>query len=86
MSTTYIVPLTGITLMAAGLLGVGFAAWRSHKVSARLDFIRSLGSEAELYAEAVPVVERVQAPLVNRMFGPIARVFRNFSLPSLPVE
>lgn len=77
MSTTYIVPLAGITLMAAGLLGVGVAAWRSHKVSARLDFIRSLGSEAELYAEAVPVVERVQEPLVNRMFGPIARTFRN---------
>ena len=77
MSATYIVPLTGITLMAVGLLGVGIAAWRSHKVSARLDFIRSLGSEAELYAEAVPVIERVQAPLVNRMFGPIARVFKN---------
>ncbi len=77
MSATYIVPLTGITLMAVGLLGVGIAAWRSHKVSTRLDFIRSLGSEAELYSEAVPVVERVQAPLVNRIFGPIARVFRN---------
>ena len=44
---------------------------------ARLDFIRSLGSEAELYAEAAPVVERVQTPLVNRIFGPAARAFRN---------
>ena len=77
MTATYIVPLTGIALMVAGVLGVGVAAWRSHKVSARLDFIRSLGSEAELYAEAVPVVERVHEPLVNRMFGPIARTFRN---------
>ena len=77
MSATYIVPLAGITLMAFGLLGVGVAAWRSHKSSARLDFIRSLGAEAELYAEAVPVVERVQTPLVNRMFGPLARTFRN---------
>jgi tight adherence protein C len=77
MSATYIVPLTGITLMAVGLLGVGIAAWRSHKVSARLDFIRSLGTEAELYAEAVPVIERVEAPLVNRMFGPIARLFKD---------
>ncbi len=77
MSATYIVPLTGIALMAFGLFGVGVAAWRTHKTSARLDFIRSLGSEAELYAEAAPVVERVQEPLVNRMFGPIARTFRN---------
>ena len=77
MNATYIVPLVGITLMVIGLVGVGVAAWRSHKVSARLDFIRSLGSEAELYAEAAPVVERVQTPLVNRMFGPAARTFRN---------
>ena len=77
MTATYIVPLTGIALMVAGVLGVGVAAWRSHKVSARLDFIRSLGSEAELYAEAAPVLERVHEPLVNRMFGPIARAFRN---------
>jgi tight adherence protein C len=77
MSATYIVPLTGIALMAFGLFGVGVAAWRSHKSSARLDFIRSLGAEAELYAQAAPVVERVQEPLVNRMFGPIARTFRN---------
>ncbi len=77
MNATYIVPLTGITLMAFGLFGVGVAAWRSHKTTARLEFIRSLGAEAELYADAAPVVERVQAPLVNRMFGPIARTFRN---------
>ena len=44
MNATYIVPLTGITLMVAGLCGIGAAAWRSHKVSSRLQFIRSLGS------------------------------------------
>ena len=77
MSASFIVPLVGITLMAIGLGGVAAAAWRSHKTSSRLDFIRSLGSEAELYAEAPPILERVQEPLVNRIFGPAARGFRN---------
>jgi tight adherence protein C len=67
----------GITLMIIGLAGVATAAWRSHKTANRLDFIRSLGSEAELYAEATPTVERVQEPLINRMFGPAARGLRN---------
>jgi tight adherence protein C len=67
----------GITLMIAGLAGVAAAAWRSHKTTTRLEFIRSLGSEAELYAEAAPTVERVQEPLINRIFGPAARGFRN---------
>ncbi|MFZ0250785.1 MAG: type II secretion system F family protein [Acidimicrobiales bacterium] len=77
MNATYLVPMVGITLMAVGLFGVGVAAWRSHKASSRLDFIRSLGSEAELYAEAAPVVERVQDPLVKRVVGPAARGFKN---------
>ena len=77
MNASFFVPLVGITLMAIGLAGVAAAAWRSHKTSSRLDFIRSLGSEAELYAEAPPIVERVQEPLVNRIFGPAARGFRN---------
>jgi tight adherence protein C len=72
MNASFFVPLAGITLMVVGLAGVGAAAWRSHKTSNRLDFIRSLGSEAELYAEAAPVIERVQTPLVNRIFGPVA--------------
>jgi tight adherence protein C len=67
----------GITLMIIGLAGVAAAAWRSHKTTNRLEFIRSLGSEAELYAEAAPTVERVQEPLFTRMFGPAARGFRN---------
>ena len=53
MNAAYIVPLVGITLMAAGLIGVGAAAWRSHKTQSRLDFIRSLGSEAASYATAL---------------------------------
>ena len=77
MNAAFFVPLVGITLMVVGLVGVGVAAWRSHKASNRLDFIRSLGSEAELYAEAAPVVERVQTPLVNRIFGPVANGLRN---------
>jgi tight adherence protein C len=77
VNATYIVPMVGITLMAFGLFGVAVAAWRSHKASSRLDFIRSLGSEAELYAEAAPVLERVQDPLVKRVVGPAARGFKN---------
>ena len=38
-----IAPLVGLLLMAAGLAGVGVAAWRSHKQASRLDFIRALG-------------------------------------------
>jgi tight adherence protein C len=77
MNESYIVPMVGITLMAIGVIGVGMAAWRSHHQNQRLDFIRSLGSEAELYAEAAPTVERVQTPLVNRVFGPAAKGLRH---------
>jgi len=77
MNAAFFVPLVGITLMAAGLVGVGAAAWRTHKSQNKLDFIRSLGSEAELYAAAVPVIERVQTPLLNRVFGPTMRGLRH---------
>ncbi|HLM95816.1 MAG TPA: type II secretion system F family protein [Acidimicrobiales bacterium] len=77
MNAAFFIPLVGITLMAAGLIGVGAAAWRTHKTQNKLDFIRSLGSEAELYAAAVPVVERVQTPLINRVFGPTVRGLRH---------
>ena len=77
MNAAFFVPLVGITLMVGGLAGVGAAAWRSHKTSSRLDFIRSLGSEAEIYAEAAPAVERVQEPLVNRIFGPMTNGLRH---------
>jgi tight adherence protein C len=77
MNATYFVPLVGITLMAAGLIGVGAAAWRSHKSENRLDFIRSLGSEAEAYAAGPPVLERVQTPLVERIFNPVRSGLRH---------
>ena len=77
MNASFFAPLVGITLMMIGLAGVAAAAWRSHKTSSRLDFIRSLGSEAELYVEPAPAIERVQDPLVNRIFGPAARGARN---------
>ncbi len=77
MNATYIVPLVGITLMIFGLCGVAVAAWRTHKLSSRLEFIRSLGTDAELFAEPTPVIERVQTPLVTRIFGPGARGFKN---------
>lgn len=70
MNAAYIVPLVGIVVMAIGIASVATAAWRSHRSAQRLDFIRSLGSEAELYADAGPVVERVQTPLLSRIFGP----------------
>jgi tight adherence protein C len=78
MNATYFVPLVGITLMAVGLIGVGVAAWRSHKTQSRLDFIRSLGAEAEAYAATgPPIIERVQTPLLERMFGPARRGLRH---------
>jgi tight adherence protein C len=77
MNGAYIIPTVGITLMVFGLVGVGAATLRSHKSGQRLDFIRSLGSEAETYAEAVPTIERVQDPLVNRVFGPVLNGLRH---------
>jgi tight adherence protein C len=77
VNAAYFVPLVGITLMAIGILGVGAAAWRTHRSTHRLDFIRSLGTEAEAYAEPVQVIDRVQTPLVSRMFGPATRGLRH---------
>ncbi len=77
MNAAFFVPLVGITLMAIGLVGVGVAAWRTHESSNKLDFIRSLGSEAENYAEPVQMLERVQTPLLSRMFGAPARGLRH---------
>jgi hypothetical protein len=70
MNGTYIVPLVGVLLMTAAVVGVGLAAWRSHKQSSRLDFIRALGKDAEVYAEPV-MPDRVQTPLLSRVFGPV---------------
>jgi hypothetical protein len=77
VNAVYFVPLVGITLMMLGLAGVGVAAWRTHRSQNRLDFIRSLGTEAEVYAEPVQLPDRVQTPLVNRVFGPSVRGLRH---------
>jgi tight adherence protein C len=76
VNAAYFVPLVGITLMVLGLAGVGVAAWRTHKTSNRLDFIRSLGTEAEAYAEPVQLPDRVTTPLLSRVMGPTARGLR----------
>jgi tight adherence protein C len=77
VNAAYFVPLVGITLMVIGLVGVGMAAWRTHRSQNRLDFIRSLGTEAEAYAEPVQLPDRVQTPLVSRVFGPTVRGLRH---------
>ena len=46
-------------------------------MSSRLEFIRSLGTDAELFAETPQVIERVQTPLLTRILGPAARSFKN---------
>jgi tight adherence protein C len=77
MNAAYFIPLVGITLMTIGLVSLGIAAWQSHRSSQRLDFIRSLGAGAESYAQGPPVVERVQDPLLSRLFGPAAASMRH---------
>jgi tight adherence protein C len=63
--------------MVLGLAGVGMAAWRTHRSQNRLDFIRSLGNEAEVYAEPIHLPDRVQSPLVSRVLGPSVRGLRH---------
>ncbi len=70
MNATYIVPLVGITFMVLGLRASASRPGERHRSSHRLDFIRSLGTEAEAYAEPVQVPDRVQTPFVRRLFGP----------------
>jgi tight adherence protein C len=70
-------PLLGVVLMMAGVTGVGLAAWKSRGATRQLDFIRSLGTEAEFDVEPVVLPERVQAPLVPRLLGPISRALRH---------
>jgi tight adherence protein C len=69
--------LLGVVLMMGGVVGVGLAAWKSHGTSSQLDFIRSLGNEAEFDAAPVVLPERVSAPLVPRLFGPVSGALRH---------
>jgi tight adherence protein C len=72
VNPAYIAPAAGIVLMAAGVIGVAVAARRTHRTSQRLDFLRSLGNDAENYAAEVQVPDRVQTPLLQRIFGPVS--------------
>jgi tight adherence protein C len=72
-----ILEIVAIVLMLAGVAGVAAAARRSHAEQRQLDFIRSLGTDAELLAEPVSIPDRVQTPLVNRLFGPASDALRH---------
>jgi tight adherence protein C len=69
--------LTAIVLMVAGTAGVILAAWKSHQSERQLDFIRTLGHDADLDAHKMEVPEHLQTPLVIRVFGPTAQWFRD---------
>ena len=69
--------LTAIVLMVAGTAGVILAAWKSHQSERQLDFIRTLGHDADLDAHKMDVPEHLQTPLVVRVFGPTAQSFRD---------
>ena len=73
-----IVELIAIVLMMGGVAVVGMQAWRSHEAGRQLDFIRSLGKDAELLAEPIQMPERVQNPLVTRLFGPASDALRHW--------
>lgn len=72
-----ILELLAVLLMMGGVAGIGAAAWRSHEAARQLEFIRSLGKDAELLAEPVVMPDRVQTPLVNRVFGPASDALRH---------
>jgi tight adherence protein C len=72
-----IAQLLGIVFMVGGVAGIGTAAWRSHASARQLEFIRSLGHDVELVNPAVVVPDRVQTPLVSRLFGPASNALRH---------
>jgi tight adherence protein C len=72
-----ITELIAIVCMMGGVAGVGYAAWRSHGAQRQLDFIRSLGRDAELLAEPTAMPDRVQSSLVTRLFGPASDALRH---------
>jgi tight adherence protein C len=72
-----ILEIVAITLMLAGVAGVAAAARRSHAEQRQLEFIRSLGKDAELLAEPLALPDRVQTPLVTRLFGPASDALRH---------
>jgi tight adherence protein C len=69
--------MVAIVLMAAGSAGVILAAWKSHQSQSQLDFIRELGSDADIGAHNMGVPVHLQEPLAIRLFGPTAQRFRH---------
>jgi tight adherence protein C len=67
----------GFVLMAAGIIGVGMAAHRSHQTGRQLDFIRTLGQESSFDGEVIEVSERIETPLGTRLLGPAAQKLRH---------
>jgi tight adherence protein C len=69
--------MVAILLMLAGVAGVVLAAVKSRQSERQLDFIRTLGQDADLDDHRVDVPEHLQTPVVIRVFGPTAQWFRN---------
>jgi tight adherence protein C len=67
----------GILVMMAGIGGVAMAAWRSHLTERQLEFIRTLGEEADLNSEPVVIPDRLPTPFVSRVFAPTALHLRH---------
>ncbi|HVA10334.1 MAG TPA: type II secretion system F family protein [Acidimicrobiales bacterium] len=67
----------GICLMVGGVGGVALAAKRSHEAGQQLDFIRTLGKDAEFGAQQVILPDRLPTPLVSRVFGPPTQQLRH---------
>lgn len=68
----------GIFLMAIGVGGVVLAAKRSHEAGRQLDFIRSLGRDAEIGPANLVLPDRLPTPLISRVLGPPALQVRRF--------
>jgi tight adherence protein C len=69
--------MVAVALMLAGVAGVILAAWKSRQSEQQLDFIRTLGQDADLDAHRMDVPEHLQTPMVMRVFGPTAQRFRD---------
>jgi tight adherence protein C len=69
--------MVAILLMLAGVAGVILAAVKSRQAERQLDFIRTLGQDADLDDHRMDVPEHLETSLVIRVFGPTAQGFRN---------
>jgi tight adherence protein C len=69
--------LIAIALMVAGVAGVLLAARKSRQAERQLDFIRTLGHDADIDTHRMDVPEHLHSPMVIRIFGPTAQRFRD---------